>query len=179
MDEAMQTIAPPLQAAPDATMLGRLLVIQQAMDAMPDELHIAGFLGRALASLPGVAEAHIDLEGHTAPPGAFMAALKERCEREASPVPVLNFMRNRGRHSPHGSHLFSPDPGFHFPQILQEHDTQTFVGIVLRGGQSGPNMKLSRVSPCKLQVDLGLLWPPQPKRAAHDICQRLPGQVGA
>jgi diguanylate cyclase (GGDEF)-like protein len=86
----------PAAPLPDATMLGRLLVIQQAIDAMPDEAHIAGFLGRALASLPGVAEAHVDLDGQGTPPNEAMAALKKRCEREASPVPVLNFMRHQG-----------------------------------------------------------------------------------
>jgi diguanylate cyclase (GGDEF)-like protein len=92
MDVAEQTATP----APDATVLGRLLVIQQAIDAMPDEVHIAAFVSRALASLPGLDEVHVDLEGHTAAPSAHMAALKGRCEREASPVPVLNFMRHLG-----------------------------------------------------------------------------------
>jgi diguanylate cyclase (GGDEF)-like protein len=94
MDTVDLTGAP--TPAPDATVLGRLLVIQQAIDAMPDEVHIAAFVSRALASMPGVDEAHVDLEGHTAPPGAYMAALKARCERDASPVPVLNFMRHLG-----------------------------------------------------------------------------------
>jgi diguanylate cyclase (GGDEF)-like protein len=78
----------------DATVLGRLLVIQQAIDAMPDEVHIASFVSRALESLPGLAEVHVDLEGHTTAPGAYMVALKKRCEAECSPVPVLNFMRH-------------------------------------------------------------------------------------
>jgi hypothetical protein len=54
MDAVEQTSAP----MPDAVVLGRLLVIQQAIDAMPDEVHIAAFLGRALASLPGLDEVH-------------------------------------------------------------------------------------------------------------------------
>jgi diguanylate cyclase (GGDEF)-like protein len=78
----------------DPTVLGRLLVIQQAIDAMPDEVHIASFVSRALESLPGVAEAHVDLDGYTTAPSAYMAALKERCAAECSPVPVLNFMRH-------------------------------------------------------------------------------------
>jgi hypothetical protein len=48
----MATLEHAQPLAPDATMLGRLLVIQQAIDAMPDEVHIAAFVGRALASLP-------------------------------------------------------------------------------------------------------------------------------
>jgi diguanylate cyclase (GGDEF)-like protein len=84
----------PCPPALDATVLGRLLVIQQAIDAMPDEVHIASFVSRALESLPGVAEVHLDLEGHTTAPNPYMAALKKRCEAECSPVPVLNFMRH-------------------------------------------------------------------------------------
>ena len=84
----------PALPALDPTVLGRLLVIQQAIDAMPDEVHIASFVSRALESLPGVAEAHVDLDGYTAAPSGYMAALKERCEAECSPVPVLNFMRH-------------------------------------------------------------------------------------
>jgi diguanylate cyclase (GGDEF)-like protein len=82
--------------APDPSVLGRLLVMQQAVDAMPDEVHIASFVSRALASLPGLAEAYVDLEGAGTAPDDYMAALKQRCEREASPVPVLNFMRHLG-----------------------------------------------------------------------------------
>jgi diguanylate cyclase (GGDEF)-like protein len=92
MAAAVDEPGPP---ALDASVLGRLLVIQQAMDAMPDEVHIASFVSRALESLPGVAEAWVDLEGHTAAPGAYMAALKQHCESECAPVPVLNVMRHR------------------------------------------------------------------------------------
>jgi diguanylate cyclase (GGDEF)-like protein len=92
MDVAEQTDTP----APDAKVLGRLLVIQQAIDAMPDEVHIAAFVSRALASLPGLDEVHVDLDGHTMPPSPYMATLRTRCEQGASPVPVLNFMRHLG-----------------------------------------------------------------------------------
>ena len=111
MDTVETTGAP----APDATVLGRLLVIQQAVDAMPDEVHIAAFVGRALVSLPGVDDAHVDLEGHTAPPVGYMAGLKTRCERDASPVPVLNFMRHLGS----GVQCFPIDaPGQRFGWLL-------------------------------------------------------------
>jgi diguanylate cyclase (GGDEF)-like protein len=106
----MSAIDLPGAPTPDATVLGRLLVIQQAIDAMPDEAHIAAFVGRALASLPGVAEAHLALYGHTgapsAPPSDSMAELKARCEREAAPFPVLNFMRRQG--GPQFSPMYSP-----------------------------------------------------------------------
>jgi diguanylate cyclase (GGDEF)-like protein len=111
----MDTVEPTGAPAPDATVLGRLLVIQQAIDAMPDEIHIAAFVSRALASLPGLDEAHVDLEGHTAPPSEYMAALKARCQHEASPVPVLNFMRHLGS----GVQCFPIDaPGRRFGWLL-------------------------------------------------------------
>jgi diguanylate cyclase (GGDEF)-like protein len=91
----MPTVDSPV-AAPDVSVLGRLLVIQQAIDAMPDEAHSAGFVSRALSSLPGVEEAHVELDGYTTAPNEYMAALKKRCERESSPVPVLNFVRHLG-----------------------------------------------------------------------------------
>lgn len=92
----MAALAPTCPGTPDATMLGRLLVIQQTVDAMPDEAHIAAFVSRALTSLPGLAEAHVDIEGAATAPNEYMATLKRRCEREASPVPVLNFLRHIG-----------------------------------------------------------------------------------
>jgi diguanylate cyclase (GGDEF)-like protein len=117
----MGTLDQPFPRTPDATMLGRLLVIQQAVDAMPDEVHIAAFVGRALASLPGVAEAHVDLDGHTGAPDDYMAALKTRCEREASPVPVLNFMRHRGT----GVQCFPIDePGRRLGWLLLKVDSE-------------------------------------------------------
>jgi diguanylate cyclase (GGDEF)-like protein len=91
----MDTVELPVPP-PDVTVLGRLLVTQQAIDAMPDQVHIASFVGRALSGLPGVAEAHVELEGHTTASSPYMTELKQRCERAASPVPVLNFMRHLG-----------------------------------------------------------------------------------
>jgi diguanylate cyclase (GGDEF)-like protein len=85
-----------LADAPDASVLGRLLVIQQAIDAMPDEVHIASFVSRALSSMPGLSEAYVEIEGYTTAPNEYMASLKKHCESEASPVPVLNFMRHLG-----------------------------------------------------------------------------------
>jgi len=111
----MATLAEHIPTTPDATMLGRLLVIQQTVDAMPDQAHIAAFVSRALSSLPGIAEVHVDIEGHTTAPDAAMAKLKRHCEREASPVPVLNFLRHRGS----GAHCFPIDaPGQRLGWIL-------------------------------------------------------------
>ena len=111
----MAALAEHLATTPDATMLGRLLVIQQTVDAMPDQAHIAAFVSRALSSLPGLAEVHVDIEGHTMAPDAALSELKRHCEREASPVPVLNFLRHRGS----GTHCFPIDaPGQRLGWIL-------------------------------------------------------------
>ena len=67
---------------PTAAALGRLLVIQQAIDAIPDEVRIAGFVRRALSEMPGVGDVHVQLDGHTTPPNPRMAALLANCEHE-------------------------------------------------------------------------------------------------
>jgi EAL domain-containing protein (putative c-di-GMP-specific phosphodiesterase class I) len=66
-----------------------------------------------------VTEAHVHIEGHTAAPDAWMAALKARCEHDGSPVPVLNFMRHRGT----GVHCFPIDePGRRLGWLLLKVD---------------------------------------------------------
>ena len=81
---------------PDAAVLGRLLVIQQAIDAMPDEARIAAFVRRALATIPGVADACVLLDGRTHAPNARMAALLGHCRRAApgaaAPVRTPNML---------------------------------------------------------------------------------------
>ena len=71
-------------SALSAAVLGRLLVIQQAIDAMPDEARLAAFVRRALLTLPGIGDACLHLDGHTPAPNERMAALLERC-RHALP----------------------------------------------------------------------------------------------
>jgi diguanylate cyclase (GGDEF)-like protein len=83
-------------STPDPAVLGRLLVIQQAIDALPDETRIAAFVSRALGTVPGLGGVHVHLDGHTEVADAAMAALLQRCEREAARGPALNFLRNLG-----------------------------------------------------------------------------------
>lgn len=88
---------PALEAnAPSAAVLGRLLVIQQAIDALPDDERLASFVRRALAGIPGIADAHVHLAGRTAAPTEAIAALLERCKGGAGPAPASNFQRNIG-----------------------------------------------------------------------------------
>ncbi len=47
----------PAAPGPEAAILGRLLVIQQTLDMMPDVDRMASFLRSALGQLPGVREA--------------------------------------------------------------------------------------------------------------------------
>src|SRR5687767_6675512 len=81
---------------PTAAVLGRLLVIQQAIDALPDDERLAAFVRRALAGVPGIADAHVHLEGRTTPPTEAIAALLERCKGGAAQAPARNFQQNIG-----------------------------------------------------------------------------------
>lgn len=76
---------------PSAEGLGRLLVIQQAIDAMPDELRMADFVRRALGALPGIADVFLHIEDVTFPDPA-LAALIQRC-RIGVPDPTQNTQR--------------------------------------------------------------------------------------
>lgn len=101
----------PEPSAAAAVVLGRLLVIQQAVDALPDDGRLAAFVRRALATVPGIADAHVHLEGRTSAPTPAIAALLERCKGGAGPAPAGNFERNIG----HEGHCFPlRTPGQHF-----------------------------------------------------------------
>jgi diguanylate cyclase (GGDEF)-like protein len=65
-----------------AAVLGRLLVMQQAIDALADEQCIAAFTERALLAMPGVRQAYVHLHGHTHPPDQAVEQLLAQCERE-------------------------------------------------------------------------------------------------
>ena len=55
--------SPAEEGALRADVLGRLLVVQQALDVLPNEEEIAAFLCRALSEVPGVEGACLALEG--------------------------------------------------------------------------------------------------------------------
>jgi diguanylate cyclase (GGDEF)-like protein len=77
---------------PSAAVLGRLLVIQQAVDAIPDELRMSDFVRRALTGLPGIADVFLHIEGATFPEPA-LAALIQRCRTDIPEDPTHNTQR--------------------------------------------------------------------------------------
>ena len=75
----MASAIPDDGSALSAAVLGRLLVIHQAIDALPDEASLGAFVRRALQALPGIADAYVHLDGHTHAPNRRMAVLLEHC----------------------------------------------------------------------------------------------------
>lgn len=67
---------PAEEGALRADVLGRLLVVQQALDVLPNEEEIAGFLCRALSEVPGVDGACLALEGR---PIVARSELEDAC----------------------------------------------------------------------------------------------------
>ncbi|WP_367026444.1 PAS domain S-box protein [Methylococcus sp. ANG] len=59
----------------EATVLGRLLVIQETLDILPDPAGIGEFLDAALAEVPGVAGAHLCVDGKLVPASPDLAPL--------------------------------------------------------------------------------------------------------
>ncbi|MFN4283563.1 MAG: putative bifunctional diguanylate cyclase/phosphodiesterase [Alphaproteobacteria bacterium] len=61
-------------------ILGRLLLVQQMIEAMPDERRVGEFVVRSLRDLPGVSEVRMCLRGYAVPPDARLDALAAKCE---------------------------------------------------------------------------------------------------
>ncbi len=80
---------------PSAAVLGRLLVIQQAIDAIPDEIRMADFVRRALAGVPGIADVFLHLEGVNQP-DPELKALLARCATDIPEQPTHNLQRELG-----------------------------------------------------------------------------------
>lgn len=70
-----------------AGVLGRLLVVQQALDVLPNEEEIAAFLCRALGEIPGVESACLVLEGHPFDAGTRLQVACGIAWRSGSAVP--------------------------------------------------------------------------------------------
>lgn len=56
-----------IESRVEAEVLGRLLLVHQTLDALPDAESIAGFLGSALQTVPGVARTFLCLQRHLYP----------------------------------------------------------------------------------------------------------------
>ncbi|MDD2769388.1 MAG: PAS domain S-box protein [Methylococcus sp.] len=65
----------------EATVLGRLLVIQETLDVLPDPAGIAAFLDAALAEVPGVEGANLCVDGRLTPERPDRVAQGELCEK--------------------------------------------------------------------------------------------------
>ena len=76
-------------AAPEAAILGRLLLIQQTLDVMGDAEHMAGYLSCVLVEIPGVAGAHFCLDGRVHPPHeAYRLALAKEISGYRAGAPL-------------------------------------------------------------------------------------------
>ncbi|MGD0020183.1 MAG: EAL domain-containing protein [Candidatus Limnocylindrales bacterium] len=63
-----------------ADILGKLLLIQQVLDVLPDNGEIAAFLRRALGEIPGVIEVHVCVQGAVFPPSDEFNEACAKCE---------------------------------------------------------------------------------------------------
>ena len=73
-----------------ADVLGRLLIVQQILDVLPDEVRIAEFTRRALLSVPGVADVHVCLGGRMIPPDVRFQDACTRCDEMCSTPAALD-----------------------------------------------------------------------------------------
>src|SRR3569623_1261790 len=65
--------------AAQADVLGRLQMVQQMLDALPDEQQIGEFTRRALVQIPGVKDVLVCIRGQITPPDARYQAICAQC----------------------------------------------------------------------------------------------------
>lgn len=93
-----------------ADVLGRLLVVQQALDALPDEIRLGEFVRQALMTVPGVRDVLMYIRGSMIPSNAEFDEICEQYERTW-----------RTSSSPDFS-MLSDQPGVHyFPARTASH----------------------------------------------------------
>ncbi|MHB1312464.1 MAG: PAS domain-containing hybrid sensor histidine kinase/response regulator [Gemmatimonadaceae bacterium] len=63
-----------------ADILGKLLLVQETLDVLPDSASIAKFLRRSLVEVPGVVDSHLYVGGEVFPPSREFAEIGARCE---------------------------------------------------------------------------------------------------
>ncbi|HJV79373.1 putative bifunctional diguanylate cyclase/phosphodiesterase [Noviherbaspirillum sp.] len=97
------------EQAPNATVLGRLLVIQQMLDALPNEERMGEFARRALMTVPGVADVYVNIHGHTVPPNPDMEDLCKKYEQALQDLTTLSFV--------------TTSPAIHFFPLRTEKNT--------------------------------------------------------
>jgi len=95
-----------------ADVLGRLLVIQQTLDALPNETSIGGFIRRALMTVPGVSDVLIRIGAPTPSPDAKFQEICAQCEETGYAPASLNCAARTDQSGVHyfpvgtASHLF-------------------------------------------------------------------------
>jgi diguanylate cyclase (GGDEF)-like protein len=77
-------------------VLGRLLVFQQAIGALPDEARIAEFARKTLLDVPGVRDAYVHLRGHASPPNREMEEVLAQYEQRTQPSAALDLLKTNG-----------------------------------------------------------------------------------
>jgi diguanylate cyclase (GGDEF)-like protein len=105
-----------------AQVLGRLLVMQQAIDALPNEESIATFTQRALLAIPGVQTAWVHLVGRSRPPDQEVKQLLVRCERELGRSPSCNTLRTADRTEVHCFAIETPSRKFGILLVVASDD---------------------------------------------------------
>jgi diguanylate cyclase (GGDEF)-like protein len=86
---------------PSATIVGRLLVIQQVLDALPNKDRIAEFTRRALLSVPGVAIANVHIHGHGVLVDQEMAEINKDSGQELQDPMASSFASTEGERTVH------------------------------------------------------------------------------
>jgi len=76
---------------PKIDILGRLLLVQQMVEAMPDERRVGEFVVRSLRDVPGAGEIHLCLRGQVVPADARFADLATRCEAAFAAPGTVDF----------------------------------------------------------------------------------------
>jgi signal transduction histidine kinase/CheY-like chemotaxis protein len=98
-----------------ADVLGRLLVIQQTLDALPNETSIGEFVRRALMTVPGVSDVLIHIGAPILSPDAKFQEIWAQCEGTGTAAPSLI---SAARTDQSGVHFFSVRTASHLFGIL-------------------------------------------------------------
>jgi light-regulated signal transduction histidine kinase (bacteriophytochrome) len=149
------------QSSAGADVLGRLLVLQQTLDAMPDETRIAEFTKQALMTVPGVSEVLMHICDPMLSYQAKLQEIRAECVRQGcmpnSPDPMARSDEGGIHYFPlrKGSHLFgfltvrAADEGMLDPYIDLLSNIANAIGSVLDSRMH--HTQLSRTTEMLLQ----------------------------
>lgn len=92
--------------------LGKLLLIQHALEVLPNETSIASFLCRSLSTIPGVKDVHVCIRGALTPDDAIYRDLCRACGENGSSLatpPPMKLFPLRTPHQVYGALFLSID----------------------------------------------------------------------